>query len=97
MNIPPPHWIEVAVQTPAHSGVGELLSYRSPRALAPGQLVRVPLGKREVLGVVWRESTQAPALAEGAVREVAGVLDGLTPLSAHWRQLMAFEIGRAHV
>ena len=90
MNTPSVHWIEVAVQTPAHSAVGELLSYRCARALAPGQLVRVPLGKREVLGVVWCERTQAPALAEGAVRDIADVLDGLPPLSAHWRQLMAF-------
>ena len=54
MNAAPAHWIEVAVQTPAHSGVGDLLSYRSALPLQPGQLVRVPLGKREVLGVVWR-------------------------------------------
>ena len=90
MNTPHVHWIEVAVQTPAHSHVGELLSYRSPRALSPGQLVRVPLGKREVLGVVWRESAQAPELAAGSVRDIAGVLEGLPPLPAHWRQLMAF-------
>lgn len=90
MNSPAVHWIEVAVQTPAHSGVGELLSYRSPLALAPGQLVRVPLGKREVLGVVWRSGAQAPAVAEGSVRDIAGVLEGLAPLSAHWRQLMGF-------
>jgi primosomal protein N' (replication factor Y) len=45
-------WPNVVVATPAHSGVGASLSYRSELLLAPGTLVRVPLGKREVLGVV---------------------------------------------
>ena len=55
------HWIEVAVQTPAHSGVGDLLTYRSPVALKPGTLVRVPLGRRDVLGVVWQADVPAPS------------------------------------
>lgn len=41
--------LHVAVQTPAHSGVGDLLSYQHTEALAPGTLVRVPLGQRDVL------------------------------------------------
>ena len=90
MSAPPCHWIEVAVQTPAHSGVGDLLTYRSPHALPPGQLVRVPLGRREVLGVVWKVDAPAPDLAPQAVKDIAGVLEGLPPLGAHWRQLMAF-------
>ena len=44
--------LEVAVQTPAHSALGDVLSYASAEAVAPGSLVRVPLGRREVLGVV---------------------------------------------
>ena len=83
-------WIEVAVQTPAHSGVGDLLTYRSVQPVQAGQLVRVPLGRREVLGVVWNGHAPAPALAPEAVKAVAGVLDGLPPLDAGWRQLMAF-------
>ena len=90
MTAPPAHWIEVAVQTPAHSGVGDLLSYRSPVPLEPGQLVRVPLGRREVLGVVWRAGADAPDLPPQAIKDVAGVLQGLPPLDARWRQLMAF-------
>jgi len=39
--------VEVAVQTPAHSALGDLLSYASSVPLAPGTLVRVPLGRRE--------------------------------------------------
>jgi primosomal protein N' (replication factor Y) len=85
-----PHWLEVAVQTPAHSGVGDLLTYRSPSACPPGTLVRVPLGRREVLGVVWYVHTTPPSLAPEALRDITLALEGLPPLDAHWRQLMAF-------
>jgi primosomal protein N' (replication factor Y) len=85
------HWIDVAVQTPAHSQVGGLLSYRSPEPLQPGQLVRVPLGRREVLGVVWAIRDAAPTdMPASAVRDVLGALAGLAPLDAHWRQLVQF-------
>ncbi|QRR34792.1 primosomal protein N' [Hydrogenophaga sp. YM1] len=85
------HWPAVVVATPAHSGVGDALSYRSERALAPGTLVRVPLGAREVLGIVWRNDDAPPeGLAEGQAREVAQVLDALPPLDAAWRDLVGF-------
>ena len=85
------HWIDVAVQTPAHSQVGGLLSYRSPEPMLPGQLVRVPLGRREVLGVVWAIRDAAPTdMPASAVRDVLGALEGLAPLDAHWRQLVQF-------
>ena len=90
MTTPAEHWIEVAVQTPAHSGVGDLLSYRSPVALQAGHLVRVPLGRREVLGVVWHSRPDAPDLPSQALKDIAGALQGLPPLDAQWRQLMAF-------
>ena len=78
----------VAVHTPAHSALGELLSYTSAQPLVPGTLVRVPLGQREVLGVVWAGTAEVP---EGTtLRAVAGVLDAIAPLDAHWRRLVAF-------
>jgi primosomal protein N' (replication factor Y) len=84
-------WIDVAIQTPAHSQVGGLLSYRSPLAVQPGQLVRVPLGQREVLGVVWALRDAAPPdMPASAVRDVLSVLEGLAPLSEAWRQLVQF-------
>ena len=84
-------WLDIAVQTPAHSQVGGLLTYRSPFVVQAGQLVRVPLGKREVLGVVWAISDQAPAeISADSLREVTGVLDGLNPLDGAWRQLVQF-------
>jgi primosomal protein N' (replication factor Y) len=85
------HWPAVVVATPAHSGVGDTLSYRSERALAPGTLVRVPLGAREVLGIVWRNDATPPeGLTEGQARDVAQVLDALPPLDAAWRELVGF-------
>jgi primosomal protein N' (replication factor Y) len=84
-------WPSVVVATPAHSGVGASLTYRSELSLAPGTLVRVPLGAREVLGVVWDCPTEPPAgLTEAQTRPVAGVLEGLPPLNARWRQLVRF-------
>ncbi len=84
------HRIEVAVQTPAHSGLGDLLTYRSPVNWPPGTLVRVPLGRREVLGVVWGAQSPQTDLEPAAIREVSLALEGLPALDAGWRQLMAF-------
>ena len=89
-------WIDIAVQTPAHSQIGGLLTYRhvptaENSALCEGALVRVPLGSRDLLGVVWAIRDDAPeGLKDGSVRDVAGVLEGLPPLSATWRQLVQF-------
>jgi hypothetical protein len=68
-------WIDIAVQAPAHSQVGGLLTYRSPVPVHPGQLVRVPFGQREVLGVVWAIRDSAPnGMPTSQVREVLGIL-----------------------
>jgi len=78
----------VAVETPQHSGLGQPLDYLSERRLAPGSLVRVPLGKREVAGVVW---PGAPAQAPMAsLRPIAQLLACLPPLSAKWCELVDF-------
>ncbi len=83
--------LSVVVQTPAHSAIAGLLSYQSELSLAPGTLVRVPLGKRETLGVVWDAApTDAISLAGVDIRPISGVLHGIEPLNAHWRQLVSF-------
>ena len=88
---PAAHLLQVAVSTPAHSALGDLLSYACDRPLPPGTLVRVPLGRREVLGVVWDAPAEPPPLPAGmAPRAVAGVLEGMAPLDAAWRRLVAF-------
>lgn len=82
--------LAVAVHTPTHSTLADVLTYAHPQPLAPGTLVRVPLGRREVLGVVW-DAGVAPALPEGIVaRPIAGVLDAMAPLDKHWCSLVAF-------
>ncbi|MDP3798473.1 MAG: primosomal protein N' [Polaromonas sp.] len=87
------YWIEVVVATPAHSAVAGALTYRSELPLFPGTLVRVPLGKREVLGVVWKLLPDSGGLPEKQIRSMAGALEGLPPLSSTWRKLVAFTAG----
>ena len=87
------HWLQVVVATPAHSGIAGLLTYRSDVLLDTGTLVRVPLGRREVLGVVWELAADSGELLDENIRDIAGVLDGLAPLSATWRKLVAFTAG----
>lgn len=83
--------IDVAVQTPAHSALGDVLSYKSHVALTPGALVRVPLGRREVLGVAWAvRSLEADPPSPMELKPVAGALDALPALGEPWRDLVAF-------
>ncbi|MEY3251605.1 MAG: primosomal protein, partial [Pseudomonadota bacterium] len=89
---PTGHQVSVALETPRHAALGACLSYRSEQPLAPGTLLRVPLGRREVPGLVWdAEAGEAPALPEGSeLRDVADVFDELPPLPADWRALVNF-------
>ncbi len=87
------HWLQIAVAAPAHSSIAGPLTYQSESPLPVGSLVRVPLGKREVLGVVWEVLPDSGALLEMQTRHVAGVLEGLPPLSATWRKLVQFTAG----
>jgi len=86
-----PKWLDIAVSAPAHSQVGGLLTYITDLELVVGQLVRVPFGKREVLGVVWGVHDTPPASSNShTVRQIAATLEGVPPLSAQWRQLVQF-------
>ena len=83
--------LAVVVTTPAYSGLGPTLTYLHDRPLEPGTLVRVPLGKRELLGLVW----EAPGLSleglePGQARAVLQVFDAIPPLNAAWRGLASF-------
>ena len=89
-----PLWLDIAVKTPAHSQIGGLLTYThmpapGEQALVPGTLVRVPLGSRDLLGVVWAIHSTAQARTEG-LREISAVLSELPPLPAPWLQLVQF-------
>jgi primosomal protein N' (replication factor Y) (superfamily II helicase) len=89
----PAQAVAVAVELPQHAGLSDCLHYDvSAHALPePGQLVRVPLGKRTVPGVVWSlDPPPAPGLP---LKPVADVLWALPPLNPAWRQLTAFAAG----
>ena len=84
-------WLDVAVSAPAHSQVGGLLTYVTDLPVTVGQLVRVPFGNREVLGVVWGVHATAPdTQSTHTLRQVMAVLEAVAPLSEHWRQLVQF-------
>jgi primosomal protein N' len=84
--------LPVLVHTPAYSQMAGPLIYRSESALPPGTLVRVPLGQRELLGVVWDaqiEPVAAPFDPE-KLRPISATLDGIGALAPPWRQLITF-------
>jgi len=83
--------VQVAVETPQHSGLARPLDYTSKCPLTPGVLVRVPLGRREVLGIVWRERAEGSDFPdEQLLRPVAEVFDALPPLAPAWLALVEF-------
>jgi primosomal protein N' (replication factor Y) len=90
--------VRVVVEAPQHAAMAVAFDYLSERVLPAGTLVRVPLGKREVTGVVWDEApsgtpptaADAPPLELRAVREV---FDTLPPMGAAWRALVVFAAG----
>ncbi|MDP3616339.1 MAG: primosomal protein N', partial [Rhodoferax sp.] len=88
--------LSVLVQTPVHSQLAGPLSYRSELSLTVGTLVRVPLGKREVLGVVWEARSEAAPeqldqeIASEKLRPIGAALDAIAPLTPAWRQLVGF-------
>ena len=86
------HRLSVLVQTPAHSQVAGPLSYLSEQAHAAGTLLRIPLGKRELLGIVWEadDAPTAETFDPDKLRPISAALDALPPLSAHWRALVSF-------
>ena len=90
--------VAVAIDAPQYAGLGAQLTYECERPLAPGTLVRVPLGRREVTGLAWDPAPAEPAEAsvdgvetpEIALRPVIEALDAIPPLPVDWRALVTF-------
>jgi primosomal protein N' (replication factor Y) len=86
--------LRVAVETPRHSAVGGLLDYSSAEPLSPGTLLLVPLGKRQVPGIVWTAATGAAPSAElpesTALRPILAALTAMPPLLPSWLALVDF-------
>jgi primosomal protein N' (replication factor Y) len=84
--------VQVVVEAPRHAGLSEALDYCHDLALPAGTLVRVPLGRREVAGLVWQRPRGA-APPDTGLRPVAQVLDAMPPLSQAWMALVEFAAG----
>ncbi|MDO4769382.1 MAG: primosomal protein N' [Brachymonas sp.] len=86
------HCLLVLVALPAHSPLSATpLHYLHHEALPPGTLVRVPLGQRSVLGVVWQSGSDVQALPDGVQpKPILEALTDLPPLDTTWRELVAF-------
>src|SRR4029453_16054408 len=82
------HVVPVLVDAPRHAALTPALSYRSQHLLAPGTLVRVPFGRREVAGLTWAEGSADGA--PGELRAIAEVCDALPPLAPAWCALVEF-------
>src|SRR5438045_9366116 len=85
----------VVVDTPRHAGLDAALSYASQHPLTPGTLVRIPLGRRQVAGVVW-DGSAAPTGSPAEIREITEACDALPPLPLAWRELGGFASGSYH-
>ncbi len=72
-------------------GSADVLDYLSEQTLAPGTLVRVPLGRREVAGIVWQGV--AKASADVPLRPIAQCLDCMPALPNQWLALLEFAAG----
>jgi primosomal protein N' (replication factor Y) (superfamily II helicase) len=69
-------------------------SYRVPAelALAPGDLVRVPLGTRECTGVVWAENLTPNPRLDNRLKDIGGKLD-IPPLRPELRKFVDWVSG----
>ena len=88
--------LRVAVEAPQHTALRQPLAYLGDPALLPGTLVRVPLGRREVTGIVWpdgAENRRAPVDPAIDVKPLLHALTSLAPLHARWCELIEFAAG----
>ncbi|UGY18473.1 primosomal protein N' [Bradyrhizobium septentrionale] len=69
--------------------LNQTYSYRVPRGmeLAPGDVICVPLGPREVVAVVWAENARPDPRLHNRLKDVSEKLD-VPPLKAELRQLI---------
>lgn len=80
------------MDAPQHSGIGGPLDYLCEYALSVGSLLRVPLGRRVVTGVVWPGGGDGGATS-ATLKPVAEVWPDLPPLPEGWLRLVEFTAG----
>lgn len=84
-----PHTYQVAVATPAHSGIQDgLLSYHCDQPVAVGSVVLVPLGRRTVLGIVWSAEQTEPDNQAYQLKSIEWV--STCTVDADWMRLIQF-------
>ncbi|KAF1048318.1 MAG: Primosomal protein N' [Herbaspirillum frisingense] len=83
--------LQVALDTPLHTVFDYCWRPQAPSEAIPaiGQLVVVPFGRREVVGVVVGHAGQSE-LGADKIKDVIAVRSQLPPLSAHWLALCGF-------
>ncbi len=82
--------ISVLVPTPAYSRLTGPLTYETEEDVQVGCLVRVPLGQRDTLGLVWHQAPEQPPTSSPTLKTIHSVLHGIPPLSANWLKLIDF-------
>jgi primosomal protein N' (replication factor Y) len=82
----------VVVEAPQHAALASALVYKCEQTLPVGSLVRVPLGRRVVAGVVWPGAPEED-LDEARLRPVAELLAAPGPLAPAWCRLVEFAAG----
>ena len=86
---PASHAPAVVVDVLVPVAIDQAYSYRVPRGLSlkPGDVVAVPLGAREVLGVVWAENPNPDPRLHNRLKDVAEKLD-VPPLRDELRRMV---------
>src|SRR5215212_10461866 len=84
-SAPSAHLVDVLVPV----ALNQNYSYRVPRGmeLAPGDVVCVPLGPREVVAVVWAENASPDPRLHNRLKDVGKKLD-VPPLKQELRSLI---------
>ena len=82
--------IFVLVPTPAYSRLTGPLTYETEEEVQVGCLVRVPLGQRDTLGLVWPQAPEQLETSSHTLKTIHSVLHGIPPLSANWLKLIDF-------
>jgi primosomal protein N' (replication factor Y) len=84
--------LPVIVDAPQHAGLNATLDYLCEQPLAPGTLVQVPLGRRDVPGIVWARR-HGPVPEAVQLRPVHSAMHMLPPLGLAWMRLVEFCAG----
>ncbi len=82
--------VRVAVEAPQYSGLTGPLDYLAPPDVPMGSLVRVPLGMREVTGVVWESGEDVEEAPPSGLKAVSEVLGAVPVLAPGWRAVVDF-------